>query len=105
MSWSLLCQVAVHPAGGIGLHRVGADLSLVDEAAFDASQCPVLKAGTSCGNTLDFHARLAFGTARPRRRAMRWGGRLRIGQQIPPVECGGSATELSVTVEMPLAER
>ncbi len=33
------------------------------------------------------------------------GGRLRIGQQMPPVECGGSATELSVTDEMPLAER
>ena len=92
MSSSLLwrSQVAVHPAVSIGLHRVGADLSLVDEAAFDASQCPVLKAGTSCGNTLDFHARLAFETTRPRRRPMRWRGRLRIGQQCLPWNAAGA---------------
>ena len=92
MSSSLLwrSQVAVHPAVSIGLHRVGADLSLVDEATFDASQSPVLKTGPSCGNTLDFHARLAFETTRPRRRPMRWRGRLRIGQQCLPWNAAGA---------------
>jgi hypothetical protein len=89
--------VAVLPADSIGLHRVGVYLRLVDKAAFDASQCPVLEAGTCCGNALDLHARLAFGTTRPRRRARRWGGCLWIGKQILPLNLAGSVTELSVT--------
>jgi hypothetical protein len=62
MSSSLLwrTQVAVLPAVRNGLHRVGAYLRLMDKAAFDASQCPVLETGTSCGNALDLRARLAI---------------------------------------------
>ena len=52
-------------------HGVGVYLRLMDKAAFDASQCPVLETGTSCGSALDLRARLAFGTTRPRRRARR----------------------------------
>ena len=36
-------QVAVLPADRVGLHRVGVYLRLMDKAAFNASQCPVLE--------------------------------------------------------------
>ena len=51
--------------------RAGADLHLINKAAFGASQCPVLEAGTNRGNALDFHARLALGATRPYRGARR----------------------------------
>jgi hypothetical protein len=75
---------------------VGGYLRLADKTAWDASQRPMLEAGTSCGNALDLHARLAFETTRQRHLARRLAGCLRIGQQMPPVEFGGSAI-LSVT--------
>jgi hypothetical protein len=92
MSSSLLwrSQVAVLPTNRIRLHRIGVYLRLMDKTAFDASHCPMLKAGASCDNALHLHARLAFETTRPRRRARRQGGRLWIGQQMPPVDLAGA---------------
>jgi hypothetical protein len=54
MSSSLLwrCQVAVLPADRVGLHRIGSAFTCVPwiKTAFDASRCPVLETGTSCGS-------------------------------------------------------
>jgi len=71
MSSSLLwrSQIAVLPAGSIGLHRVGAYLRFMNKAAIGTPQGQVLESGTGCGNVPNLGARLAFGTRRPRRRA------------------------------------
>jgi len=74
------------PALGIGLHGINVDLRLVDEAAFRASQGPMLKAGTRRDSALDCHERLASGTARKLGGARRQFGRrrLQIGHGIDP---------------------
>jgi hypothetical protein len=82
---------------GIVVDGVGADLGLMDVAASGAPQGPVLETGTSGGNALNLHARLAYETTRPLGRARRRNRCLWIGQQMPPMGSGGSATELSVT--------
>jgi hypothetical protein len=56
----------------------------VNVAASGAPQGPVLEAGTSRGNALNLHARLAFETTRPRRRARRQDGYLWIGHSALP---------------------
>ena len=66
------------PALGIGLHGINVDLRLVDEAAFRASQGPMLKAGTRRDSALDCHERLASGTARKLGGARRQFGRRRL---------------------------
>ena len=79
-------QLAMKPALGIGLHGINVDLRLVDEAAFRASQGPMLKAGTRRDSALDCHERLASGTARKLGGARRQFGRrrLQIGHGIDP---------------------
>jgi len=74
------------PALGIGLHGINVDLRLVDEAAFRASQGPMLKAGTRRDSALDRHERLASGTARKLGGARRQFGRrrLQIGHGTDP---------------------
>jgi len=79
-------QLAMKPALGIGLHGINVDLRLVDEAAFRASQGPMLKAGTRRDSALDRHERLASGTARTLGGARRQFGRrrLQIGHGTDP---------------------
>jgi len=79
-------QLSMKPALGIGLHGINVDLRLVDEAAFRASQGPMLKAGTRRDSALDCHKRLASGTARKLGGARRQFGRrrLQIGHGIDP---------------------
>ena len=81
-------QLSMKPALGIGLHGINVDLRLVDEAAFRASQGPMLKAGTRRDSALDCHKRLASGTARKLGGARRQFGRrrLQIGHGIGPYD-------------------
>jgi hypothetical protein len=64
-------EFAIEPTPRVGVHGVGGDLRLMDMAASGAAQGPVLEAGTRRGDALDLHARLAFETTRPFRRARR----------------------------------
>jgi hypothetical protein len=64
-------EFAMEPAPSGCVHGVGWDLRLMDMAAFGASQGPVLEAGTSRGNALNVHGRLAFETTGSLRRARR----------------------------------
>jgi hypothetical protein len=80
----------VGPALRFRAHWVGVDLRLMNKAAFGASECPVLEAGTGCGNALDFHTRLAFRASRPCRSAGRQGGHLWVGHSAFPLGQAGA---------------
>jgi hypothetical protein len=67
----------------------------MDMAAFDAPEGPVLESGTSRGNALNLHARLAFETTRPFRRAGRQDGCLWIGHNASVHQAGALPNSLS----------
>ena len=64
----------MEPALRVVVHGIGGDLRFLDMAASGAAQGPVLESGTRRGNALNLHARLAFETTRPFRRARGEGG-------------------------------
>jgi hypothetical protein len=72
-------EFAIEPTPGVGVHGVGGNLRLTEVAAFGAAQGPVLESGTRRRNALNLHARLAFETPRPFRRARRQDRCLWIG--------------------------
>jgi hypothetical protein len=67
----------------------------MDMAASGAPQGPVLESGTSRGDALNLHARLAFETTGPLRRARGGGGCLWIGHSASVHEAGALPNSLS----------
>jgi hypothetical protein len=88
-------EFAIEPAPSIGVHGIGSDLRLMDMAAPGAAQGPVLESGTGGGNVLNLHARLAFETPGPFRRARRQGGCLWIGHDATVYWAGALPNSLS----------
>jgi len=67
----------------------------MDMAAFGTLQGPVLESGTSCGDTLNVQARLAFETAGPLDRARRQSEHVWIGHHASVHWAGALPNSLS----------